>query len=233
MNEGTNAASCEAGREGSVWTRSETLRSIAIVLLFVAAAAAMWPLTSAVVPWDSKNHFYPMLRYLGAALQHGELPLWNPYHFSGHPSVADPQSLLFTPTMLLFGWLIPSPSMELFDAVVFAHLLPGALAMLALFRRRGWGPAGGVIAAMIFILGGSASGRLQHTGIISGYGFYPLALWLLEETLDRRSYAYGVLFAVTAALMTVGRDQVAFLFALSLIGVVVHKLCASDQPFAY
>jgi len=171
----------------TAWSRRDLLAAVLAVVLFWAAAAALWPLTGSVVPWDSKNHFYPMLRYLGTALEHGELPLWNPYHFSGHPSVADPQSLLFTPTMLLFGWLIPSPSMELFDLVVFAHLLPGALAMLALFRRRGWRPAGGVIAAMIFILGGSASGRLQHTGIIFGYGFYPLALWLLEEALDVES----------------------------------------------
>ena len=95
----------------------ETLRAFTLVLLFAAAAAAVWPLAGSVVPWDSKNHFYPMLRYLGAALEHGELPLWNPYHFSGHPSVADPQALLFTPTMLLFAWR-------------------GALAVDAALRRR-------------------------------------------------------------------------------------------------
>ena len=233
MNEGTNAASCEAGREGSVWTRSETLRSIAIVLLFVAAAAAMWPLTSAVVPWDSKNHFYPMLRYLGAALQHGELPLWNPYHFSGHPSVADPQALLFTPTMLLFAWLVPSPSMQLFDAVVFAHFLPGALGVLLLFRKRGWRPAGAVLAAMIFMLGGSASARLQHTGMIFSYGFFPLALWLLEEALDRRSYPYALLLAAAAAMMTVGRDQVAFLCALTLFGAVVWRAWEAENRLGF
>ena len=233
MNEGTNAASCEAGREGSVWTRSETLRSIAIVLLFVAAAAAMWPLTSAVVPWDSKNHFYPMLRYLGAALQHGELPLWNPYHFSGHPSVADPQALLFTPTMLLFAWLVPSPSMQLFDAVVFAHFLPGALGVLLLFRKRGWRPAGAVLAAMIFMLGGSASARLQHTGMIFSYGFFPLALWLLEEALDRRSYPYALLLAAVAAMMTVGRDQVAFLCALTLFGAVVWRAWEAENRLGF
>ena len=83
--------------------------------------------------------------------------------------------------MLLFGWLVPSPSMQLFDAVVFAHLLPGAFAILFLFRRRGWHAAGAVIAAMIFILGGSASARLQHTGMIFSYGFFPLALLLLER----------------------------------------------------
>jgi hypothetical protein len=233
MNEGTNAASCEAGREGSVWTRSETLRSIAVVLLFVAAAAAMWPLTSAVVPWDSKNHFYPMLRYLGAALEHGELPLWNPYHFSGHPSVADPQALLFTPTMLLFAWLVPSPSMQLFDAVVFAHFLPGALGVLLLFRKRGWRPAGAVLAAMIFMLGGSASARLQHTGMIFSYGFFPLALWLLEESLDRRSYPYALLLAAVAAMMTVGRDQVAFLCALTLFGAVVWRAWEAENRLGF
>ena len=69
---------------------------------------------------------------------------------------------------------------------------------------------------MIFMLGGSASARLQHTGMIFSYGFFPLALWLLEEALDRRSYGYAVLFAAVAAMMTVGRDQVAFLCALTL-----------------
>src|SRR5215217_9146192 len=194
------------GRVECVWTGPETLRAFAVVLLFAAAAALMWPLTASVVPWDSKNHFYPMLRYLGAALEHGELPLWNPYHFSGHPTVADPQSLLFTPTMLLFAWLVPSPSMQLFDIVVFAHFLSGAFGILGLFRRRNWHAAGAVIAAMVFILGGSASARLQHTGMIFSYGFFPLAFLLLEETLDRRSYLFAGLFAVVAAMMMVGRD---------------------------
>src|ERR671916_3108659 len=190
------------------WSPTRTYQAVAVILAVWALAAAAWPLTGAVVPWDSKNQFYPFLRYLGAALEHGELPLWNPYHFSGHPAVADPQSLLFTPTMLLFGWMVPQPSMQLFDAVVFAHFLPGAFAILFLFRRRGWHAAGAVIAAMGFILGGSASARLQHTGMIFSYGFFPLALLLLEEALDRRSYLFGLLFGVVAAFMTVGRDQV-------------------------
>src|SRR3954464_10521954 len=221
------------GRVECVWTGPETLRAFAVVLLFAAAAAAMWPLAGSVVPWGSKNHFYPMLRYLGAALEHGELPLWNPYHFSGHPAVADPQSLLFTPTMVLFAWLVPEPSMQLFDVVVFAHFLPGALAFVPLFRRRGWHPAGAVVAAVLFMLGGSATARLQHTGIIFSYWFFPLALWLLEDALDRRSYRWGAAFAVVAALMTVGRDQVAFLCALTVMGAVVYRTCAAPKPLTY
>lgn len=217
----------------SAWTGRDLRIAVFVVLVFWGAAALVWPLTGSVVPWDSKNHFYPMLRYLGAALEHGELPLWNPYHFSGHPSAADPQSLLFTPTMLLFGWLVPSPSMQVFDAVVFAHFLPGAFAILFLFRRRGWHAPGAVIAAMVFILGGSASARLQHTGMIFSYGFFPLALLMLEEALDRRSYMFGAMFAVVAAMMTVGRDQVAFLCALSLLGLAVFKIWDAERPLLY
>ncbi len=216
-----------------IWSRNRTLIAFGLIMAAWAIAAAIWPLTGSVVPWDSKNQFYPTLRYLGSALAHGELPLWNPYHFGGHPSAADPQSLLFTPTMLLFGWLVPEPSMQMFDVVVFAHFLPGALAFVPLFRRRGWHPAGAVVAAIVFFLGGSATARLQHTGIILSYGFVPLALWLLEEALDRRSYRYGALFAVTAFLMTIGRDQVAFLCALTLIAVAVHRICTAPQPLAY
>lgn len=216
-----------------VWTRDQAIGVFGAILLAWLIAAAIWPLTGMVVPWDSKNHFYPMMRYLGEALRHGELPFWNPYHFSGHPSVADPQSLLFTPTMLLFAWLVPSPSMEVFDAVVFAHFLPGAFGMALLFRARGWHPAGAVIAALIFMAGGSASARLQHTGIVFSYGYFPLALWLLEGALARRSFPRAVMFAVVAALMTVGRDQVAFLLAMSLIGAVVWAVIQAERPALY
>ncbi|QRM35323.1 YfhO family protein (plasmid) [Microvirga sp. VF16] len=217
----------------TAWPQRQVLMAFALILAAWALAAAVWPLTGTVVPWDSKNQFYPTLRYLGSALAHGELPLWNPYHFGGHPSAADPQSLLFTPTMLLFGWLVPEPSMQLFDVVVFAHFLPGALAFVPLFRRRGWHPAGAVVAALIFMLGGSATARLQHTGMIFSYGFFPLAFWLLEEALDRRSYLYGLLFAISAAMMVIGRDQVAFLCALTLIALVVQRIWIAPRSFAY
>ncbi|MBV9078467.1 MAG: YfhO family protein [Methylobacteriaceae bacterium] len=215
------------------WTRRELALALLAIAAIWAAAAALWPLSGTVVPWDSKNHFFPMLRFLGASLADGELPLWNPYHFSGHPAVADPQSLLFTPTMLLFGWLVPAPSMQLFDLVVFAHLLPGALAFPALFRARGWRPEGAVVAAAIFMLGGSASARLQHTGIIFGYGLFPLALLLLEGALAKVSYWRAVAFAAVASVMVVGRDQVAFLSGLALVAFVAAEAARSDAAGRY
>jgi len=80
------------------WPPRQALMAVALILEAWALAVSIWPLTGTVVPWDSKNQFYPTLRYLGTALAHGELPLWNPYHFGGHPSAAAPHDELVLPT---------------------------------------------------------------------------------------------------------------------------------------
>lgn len=114
----------ESGIEGNAqaWTRSALQLAVLSVVIFYGLALAAWLSSGTVVPWDSKNHFYAMFRFLGDALHHGEIPLWNPYHFGGHPAIADPQSLIFTPSMVLFALVAPHASMQLFDAVILGHL---------------------------------------------------------------------------------------------------------------
>jgi hypothetical protein len=222
-------------RSGAVsrWTTRETVYAHLGLVAFAVAATACWLWADATVPWDSKNHFYPMFRFLADSLARGEAPTWNPYHFGGHPSVADPQSLLFSPTMFLFAWAAPNASLQMFDAAVLAHLLAGGFGVLSLFRRRGWAAEGAVLAAMIYMLGGSASARLQHTGMILSYGMFPIALSLLEAALERRSLAFAAAFAAVAATMALGRDQVAFLFCLTLIGVVIWRAVDAPAPLTW
>jgi hypothetical protein len=215
------------------WTRHATGIAIAAVLAFFGLAAAAWLASGAVVPWDSKNQFYPMFRFLADSLHRGEIPVWNPYHFAGHPTVADPQSLLFTPSMVLLALVAPQASMQLFDGIVLAHLAVGGLCVLGLFRRWGWHPAGGVLAAMIFILGGAASSRLQHTGMIISYSYFPAALWSLELVLELRSRRAALVFGVVLALMALGRDQVAFLLCYVLLGRVAWAVWVSGRPLPY
>ena len=215
------------------WTFMTWLACIAALGIFAAAAATVWLLNDMVVPWDSKNQFYPFYRFLGDSLHGGKFPMWNPYHFGGHPSIADPQSLLFSPSMLALAWLAPNASMQMFDIFILGHLLFGGIGVLGLFQRRGWHGAGAVLAGIIFMLGGSAAARLQHTGIIISYAWFPLAFWTLEAALDKRSYLLAGLFGVIAAFMTLGRDQVAYLMGLSLIFAVVWKILHAGRPLQW
>lgn len=217
----------------AVWTSRETVSAVLCLAGFALVAQAFWWFSASVVPWDSKNHFYPMFRFLADSLQRGEIPLWNPYHFGGHPSAADPQSLLFTPSLFGLALIAPRASMAAFDGWIMLHLLVGGLGMMALARRRGRGPAAAVLTAIIYMLGGSAASRLQHTGMIISYAYFPLALWALDVLLERRGFGRAVLFAVLAALMALGRDQVAFLFCAVLAGRLVFLTFRSRAPRSF
>jgi hypothetical protein len=197
------------------------------------AAALAWPFSGQVVPWDSKNHFYPMFRYLGAAFSEGVFPSWNPYHFAGHPTIADPQSLLFTPTMAFFAYLAPTASMYAFDLAVYAHLLLGGLAIGFLGLRRGFGVPAALLAAVMFMMGGSAAARLQHTGMIFSYSFLPVALLALEAAFARRSLWLAFGFGIAAGLMALGRDQIAYFGCLILIGSAIVHAFENGRPLAW
>ena len=222
-----------AGADARLWTPLVFLAAVAFLAGIVAIGWSLWQLAGAVVPWDSKNHFYPMFRFLGDALRHGTVPLWNPYHFGGYPAVADPQSLIFTPSMILFALVAPDAGMATFDAVIAGHLLLGGIAMLGLARRWLWHPTAGVLAALVFTLGGAASSRLQHTGMIISYSWFPLALWCLSAALDRRSLRLAVVAGLLATLMALGRDQVAYLLCLTLAATVARQAVRSDGAAAY
>ena len=109
------------------------LRELAIaggvILAIWLFAAGQRIVADTVVPWDSKNQFYAFFRFLALALHSGELPLWNPFHYSGHPSVADPQSLIFAPAFFVWALFDAAPSLHTFDLLVSAHLLVGGLAL--------------------------------------------------------------------------------------------------------
>ena len=171
-------------------------------------AASQWLVTDTVVPWDAKNQFYAFFRFLASSIHAGSTPFWNPYHYGGHPSVADPQSLIFAPAFVALGLVRRerrrcAPSILSFMRTCWSAGL----------RWAGWvGAWDGrcrprVLAAAVFMLGGPASGRLQHTGIILSYALFPPALLLLSLALQRRSLLIAAAFGVVAAMLALGRNH--------------------------
>jgi hypothetical protein len=196
-------------------------------------AASRWILTDTVVPWDSKNQFYAFFRFLASSIHAGVSPFWNPYHYGGHPSVADPQSLIFAPLFVLWALIDPTPSLRAFDLLVFAHLLIGGVAMATIGWRAAWPLSACVLAAVVFMLGGAAAGRLQHTGLIITYGLFPLALLLLQLALGRRSLISAIGFGVVASALALGRNQVSLLICFALVAIVVGEVATSERPLRY
>ncbi|MPZ39791.1 MAG: hypothetical protein GEU95_17380 [Rhizobiales bacterium] len=222
----------KVGSEHTAFTHTLVGAGLLIGAIWLVAMTR-WIVTDRVVPWDSKNQFYAFYRFLASALESGVSPFWNPYHYGGHPSVADPQSLIFAPLMVLYALIDPAPSLRAFDLLVHAHLLIGGLSVAAIGARARWPVAACVLAAVIFMFGGAAAGRLQHTGIILSYGLFPLALLLLQLALEKRSIALGLAFSFVAAAIALGRNQVAMLLCFVLAAAAIAEIVSAERPLVY
>lgn len=231
LGERAGASAPTDGRAANL--RARLFISSGIVAAIWFAAACRWAVTDSVVPWDSKNQFYAFFRFLASAIHSGSSAFWNPYHYGGHPSVADPQSLIFAPFFLLWAWFDSAPSLRAFDLIVYAHLLLGGLAVVALGVRARWPVAACILAAALFMFGGGAAGRLQHTGIILSYSLFPPALLLLQLALQRRSLPMAIGFSAFAATLALGRNQVALLLCFLLAAVAIGEIVTAAHPARY
>lgn len=212
--------------------QTNKLFKLAIILFIISALSFFlpWLIGGVTIPWDAKAHFQPQFVFLAHALHSGQSPFWTPNVFAGMPQIADPQSLIFSPFFLIAAALFPDPSFRLEDAIIFAMLIMGGLAVLAYFQDRGWSAAGGLVASLIYALGGSAAWRIQHTGQVMSYSWIPVALWLLARAMDRRTIGLGIATGFMASFLLLGRDQVAFLGLIFLASYTFYRCYTDDAP---
>jgi hypothetical protein len=191
-----------------------------------------WLSGAVTIPYDAKALFQAQLQFVANALHSGQSPFWNPSAFVGVPQIADPQSLIMSPAILL-AYFAKAPSFLQLDAYVLALLGLGGLALMKLCQDRGWHPAGGVVAALAFAFGASAAWRIQHIAQIQSLALFAITLWLLARALDRSSMRYGALAGATAGLMIMEPNQVALLGGYVLAGYCAHHwLSAADRRLA-
>lgn len=204
----------------------------AAFVVFVLAWAALcspWLGGEVTIPYDAKAHFQAQLQFLANALHTGQSPFWAPNVFAGSPQIADPQSLIFSPAILI-AYLSPEPSFLMVDAYVLGMLGCGGLAVLALFRDRGWHPIGAIVAALALTFGASAAWRIQHIGQIQSYALFPIALWLLTRTMERSSAAWGMAAGLCIGVMIVEPNQIALLAGYILAGFAVAAIWQHEAP---
>jgi hypothetical protein len=205
---------------------------LALALLSLAALVIGWPWLSGrvTIPWDAKAHFLPQIQFLTQSLADGQSPAWAPYVFSGHPQIADPQSMIFAPPFLGLALIDGSPSLRAVDATLLLMLWLSGAALILWFRDQGWHWAGGLIGALGFCWGASMAWRIQHTGQVLSLAYLPLAMLACDRALLRGSIVYGVATGIMAALIVLGRDQVALLTTYVLAAYVIWRLATAAQP---
>lgn len=200
-----------------------------LMLLWVFATWP-WLVGGHYIPFDSLEAFYPQSRFVVDSLRLGDWPWWNPYQYSGFPVFGDPQGMIFTlhtVVGLAFG---DRYSLRVFDTITLVHPLIGSLAIYALGRSLNVPRAWILTAALVFMLGGVATSRLQHVTQIVAYAWIPVLLVMQLRLVHTLSFRWAFAFGIAGALWASNANQVVFLGVLLFLGSVIYSLFRSEKP---
>jgi hypothetical protein len=132
---------------------------------------------------DFAYQYYAPAHYAAERLRSGELPLWNPYTYAGHPFAADIQNATFYPPRLLVIALAGGPELpyRALEIEALLHFPLAALSTYLLARRLTGSRAGGWVAAVAFTFSSYLTGYpILQVGILEAQAWLPLILLCLQ-----------------------------------------------------
>lgn len=175
---------------------------------------------------DPLYQFYPFLVQTVASLRGGQLLLWNPALFSGHPALADPLFQTFYPFVTVFGLLL-GPAHG-FSLSLVAHVLLAALLMFGFLRSLRLGLPAAVLGALTYALSGYLVTWFEYPFWLTTLAWLPGILWAWYAGVTHSQWRYaavaGLLFGF--ALLA---GQYQFLLVFSLFWAAYAAACAIAQ----
>lgn len=189
---------------------------------------------------DFTHHFFPFSLYQHQALARGQLPVWNPYTYGGHPFLADVQAAVYYPVSnLLLALTLPvtDAAARLYWLQVEAVLhtaLAGWFAYLWARDLTGsrWG---GVVGGITFALSGYLTGYAPlQLAVLRTAIWLPLLWWCLGRGWQQpRQWRWwvGSLAALSAAFLA-GHSQT-FLLLVYATALWVLCLALAHRPFRW
>lgn len=211
-----------AGRKGESetvpWGRADRralllLNGLPLLLLSLPALAG-YPLLTG----DDLDQTYPLSVLAGTQIRHGQLPVLDPFVWSGTPLLAGINARVLFPTTLLFAFLPGLVAWVLAEAAAFGGAASGAYLLL---RDTGCAPLAAGLAAAAYGLGGFLSSQAVHIDFLTGAALLPwlaLVLHRLARAEARRPAAHVVALAVVTALLACCGSPDVVVDALVVVG---------------
>lgn len=141
-------------------------------------------------------------------MKRGELPLWNPYSFSGTPLLANVQSAPLYPLNVFFFIL---PFVTAWGLLVFLQPLLSSVFLYFYLRFFSVGKIAALVGALAFAYGGFSIAWLEWNTVIQTLLWLPLILLAKEHLLRRWTVRWGLaLFIAECSAILAGHLQVLF-----------------------
>ncbi|MDX2029732.1 MAG: YfhO family protein [Blastocatellia bacterium] len=198
------------------------LLSIPILYFYPAVRGAVM-----LAPGDGWTQIIGIRVLIGQMLREGQLPLWNPYIFSGMPLLASIQPGALYPPTWLFAVLSPQPAMNWMVITTF-HL---ALFGTYLYARRiGADRVGALAGGIAFAFGGYMVAHVGHTNRIAAAAWLPWILLAIEALSQRLRWRWVALGAGFIAMqLLAGEPQMSLYTGMVAGAYAVFSLTLREE----
>ncbi len=229
------------------WVDKKSRRGDVIALLLLTALWALyfWRVLTpnpadqvSLEAGDFSGQFYAFGAYQARRLLAGEVPLWNPYNYAGHPFLADTQSAVFYPprliTIVVSHWL-GGWSYAAIQAEAIAHYWIASLLMYLFVRTITRSPVAGLVSAITIAYGGYLTGYpMLQLAVLEAGVWFPLALLGIYrasaggETPGRWRLHWLALSALALGLsLLAGHPQTTLFMLYGLMAYLIHRAVAA------
>jgi hypothetical protein len=209
----------------------------ALVALPVLAFGVPALFGHAVLPGDDLSQNFPLRVLAGRELRAGELPLYNPYIWSGAPLLAGWNAGGLYPLTFLFAVASPTAAWTLNLVITWAVAGTGTYLFGRALRL---GSLASFLGALSFALAGAMSAQVSHFGLVAGMSWVPVELLSVLRLSQPRSVASrlrwtGVLAAATGLTILAGEPRAvddACVIVVSYAAWRIARLGRSSGPAA-
>ncbi len=172
---------------------------------------------------DPVRQQYPWRSLSMELIKTGQLPLWNPYSFSGTPLLSNFQSAVFYPLNILF-FLLPFP-LAWAILILLQPLLAGFFLYLYL-RNFNVSKTGSIIGMLAFSFSGFFIAWLEWNTVIQTILWLPLILLSIERiTSQNRKFIWSLIFIFSlSSSFFAGHLQVFFYSFLLILAYIISRI---------
>ncbi len=176
---------------------------------------------------DLAAYFIPPRFFWVESLKQGDLPLWNPYQFTGHPFLANPQhGLLYPPNAILL--LLPFDIA--FNAIIVLHFFLTGIFTYFLLRDLKASPTGSLISGLTMMLGGYLLSVHSLLNTLLSVTWTPLILLFFRRAMMKPAFKNILITSVAITLSFLG-GGVEIVYGNFLVMLVILVLLPPADPF--
>lgn len=170
---------------------------------------------------DIIGQIYPWRHFAMGVFKSGQIPLWNPYSFSGTPHLANYQSAVLNPLNL--GFFI-FPFIAWWSILILLQPLLVGIFTYFFVKSLNRSEFAASLSSISFMFCGFITSWMEYGTLGYAILYLPLALYSIEKYFDHKKYRYLILLAITFPLSFFsGHFQISLYFLIFVVSYVFFK----------